>query len=484
MKRISTRLCARTLALALMLALALALSAFAEQTGVITGDVVNVRKGPGIEYERIETLAAGREVTVLGEEYGWYHIKWNNSTGYVLKEYLMLNGDVSSRPTNATVSGGSTINVRSGPGTDYSRIAMLSQGKRVTVLSKQDDWYYISFDGTTGYIHSDYLTRDGSGSSAAQSTAAPAVDKSVGNATVVGGNTINVRSGPDTGYSRVTMVSAGKRLTVLSEEGGWFKVSFDGTVGYIMGDYVEPDSGVLASLLEAEGASGSGTVSASEPMIPAAPVEATSVVSIADFGISAEGETQNGYITGGTINVRVGPGTGYDRITTLTTGKKLEILGEYDGWVCVSFGNTTGFVYGDYVAIGDAPPASTIGEQIAAMAAQYLGTPYVYGGAAPGAFDCSGLTLYLYKQFGYSLPHSASGQYKNCGYKVSKSELQPGDLVFFSSPSSGGAINHVAVYIGDGMIIHARYSVGKVYTNSLSEKYYSTYYAGAVRIAG
>ncbi|MBE7009559.1 MAG: NlpC/P60 family protein, partial [Ruminococcaceae bacterium] len=64
-----------------------------------------------------------------------------------------------------------------------------------------------------------------------------------------------------------------------------------------------------------------------------------------------------------------------------------------------------------------------------------------------------------------------------------RSELQPGDLVFFSSPSSGGSINHVAVYVGNGQIIHARYSVGRVYTNSLSEKYYSTYYAGAIRIA-
>ena len=121
--------------------------------------------------------------------------------------------------------------------------------------------------------------------------------------------------------------------------------------------------------------------------------------------------------------------------------------------------------------------------QVAAMAPQYLGVRYVYGGASTSGFDCSGFTMWLYKQFGYSLPHTASGQYANCGYKVSRSELQPGDLVFFSSPGSGGSINHVGVYVGGGEIIHARYSVGQVYRNSLSENYYSTYYAGAIRIA-
>ncbi|MBE7003876.1 MAG: hypothetical protein E7425_06275 [Ruminococcaceae bacterium] len=484
MKKHSHRSFFRAFFLALVLSFLLVAAALADQTGVITGDIVNVRKGPGTSYERVETLAAGREVTVLGEEDGWYYIKWNNSKGYVLKEYLMLSGDVSSRPANATVTGGGTINVRTGPGMDFNRITMLAEGKRVAVLSKENDWYYIAFDGTTGYIYCDYLQRDGSGQSTV--AAAPVIDKSVGNATVTGGNTINVRSGPDTSYSRQNMVSAGKRVTVLAEEGGWFKVSIDGGVGYIFGDYVEPDSGVLASLLVEEGAAGPETVAMveePETLIPAVSAEASSIENAALYGFTMDSDSYAGYITGGTINVRTGPGTGYDRITTLTTGKKLSILGEVDGWACVTYGGTIGFVYSDYVAAGDTPPASTVGEQVAAMAAQYLGVHYVYGGASPSGFDCSGLTLYLYKQFGYSLPHSASGQYANCGYKVSRSELQPGDLVFFSSPSSGGSINHVAVYVGNGQIIHARYSVGRVYTNSLSEKYYSTYYAGAIRIA-
>lgn len=489
----------RLFLLTLAMACILAVGALAAQSGIITGDVVNARKGPGTGYEVVEMLAAGKQVTILGEENGWYHIQWNNSKGYVLKEYVAVSGSSSQQP-NATVTGGSTINVRSGPGTDCDRVTMVAEGKRVAVLGQSGDWYYVSFGDTTGYIFKDFLTRDGSSSASSASTSsAQTVDKSVGNATVQGGNTINVRSGPGTDFSRVTMVAQGKRVTALAKSGTWFKVSFGGTTGYILNDYLALDSGVLASLPEEAAAPAAVPAPAETPvpveptasleqstedtLIPAATAEATSVETApTDPTVIMNAESVAGYVTGGTINVRSGPGTEYERVTTVSTGKKITILGTADGWSLVSFGGTTGYILGDYVAEGE-PPVSSVGEQVAAMAAQYLGVHYVYGGSSPSGFDCSGLTMYLYKQFGYSLPHTASGQYANCGYKVSRSELQPGDLVFFSSPSSGGSINHVAIYIGNGQIIHARYSVGKVYTNSLSESYYSTYYAGAVRIA-
>ena len=161
----------------------------------------------------------------------------------------------------------------------------------------------------------------------------------------------------------------------------------------------------------------------------------------------------------------------------------MTILGEENGWYKISFDGRTGYVLDDYVYEGDSLPASSVGQQIAAMAAQYVGTRYVYGGSAPGGFDCSGFTMYLYRQFGYSLPHTASGQYANCGVKVSRSELQPGDLVFFTSSGSGGRINHVGVYTGNDQVIHARYSVGKVHVNYLYESYYNRNYVGAIRIA-
>ena len=104
------------------LACMMAVSAYAAESGVISADVVNARKGPGTSYDRVEQLAKGKAVSVLGEENGWYKIKWNNSTGYVVKDYVALSNAAASVPAssaaaNATVTGGSTINVRSGAGT-------------------------------------------------------------------------------------------------------------------------------------------------------------------------------------------------------------------------------------------------------------------------------------------------------------------------------------------------------------------------------
>lgn len=458
----------------------MAVSALAADTGIITEDVVNARKGPGTSYPLVEMLAKGKQVTVLGEENGWYHIKWNDSTGYVRKDFLAVNGRAPSTAPNATVTGGSTVNVRTGPGTDYKRVTMVAEGKRVAVLKQEGGWYQVSFDNQTGYIMGDYLTVDGGASAKTETPAKPAtVDKSVGNATVTGGSAINVRTGPDTSYSRVTRLAEGKRVTLLAEEGGWFKVSFDNQTGYILGDYLAPDDGALAALVAAEAET--APAQSDEPAVEAmATVPAAEAASAPTKALNAQ--PRSAYIAGGTINVRTGPGTEFERITMVSTGKQIEILGEEKGWYHISFGDTTGYVLGDYVS-DEEPPADGVGVQVASQAAQFLGVPYVYGGASTSGFDCSGFTLWLYKQHGYSLPHSASGQYANCGYKVSRSDLQPGDLVFFSSPGSGGRINHVAVYVGGGEIIHARYSVGRVYRNSLSENYYSTYYAGAIRIA-
>ena len=192
----------------------------------------------------------------------------------------------------------------------------------------------------------------------------------------------------------------------------------------------------------------------------------------------SEMETVTMVVTGGTINVRTGPN--YDKITQVVSGKQVTVVSESNGWYQVTFDATTGWLLGEYLR-DSADLDGTAGAKIVSMAMPFLGTRYRSGGASPSGFDCSGFTMYLYAQLGYSLPHSATAQYKNCGYAVAKADLQPGDLVFFSDSSH--AIGHVGIYIGNGQIIHARYSVGKITIDSLSASYYASRYVGAKRIA-
>ncbi|MGE5458829.1 MAG: LysM peptidoglycan-binding domain-containing protein [Methanobacterium sp.] len=124
--------------------------------------------------------------------------------------------------------------------------------------------------------------------------------------------------------------------------------------------------------------------------------------------------------------------------------------------------------------------AGTTADAICNMGAQYLGTPYHYGGYSPAGFDCSGFVSYLFKQAGYSLPHTAAGIF-NYGSPIDKSNLRKGDLVFFKGPGAS-QINHVGIYVSDGNFIHSSSGRGCVTYSALSSSYYSSYYAGAKRI--
>jgi cell wall-associated NlpC family hydrolase len=120
-----------------------------------------------------------------------------------------------------------------------------------------------------------------------------------------------------------------------------------------------------------------------------------------------------------------------------------------------------------------APPSTHGG--VVGIALGQLGTPYAWGGAAPGGFDCSGLVMWAYAQVGVSLPHSTYAQYA-MGVPVSQDQLQPGDLVFFDG------VGHVGIYIGGGQFVHAPHTGDVVKVSSLSESWYAATYVGARRI--
>lgn len=203
-----------------------------------------------------------------------------------------------------------------------------------------------------------------------------------------------------------------------------------------------------------------------------------------DLAVTADVDLGYGRVmtNGATLNVRSGPGTDFETVTTLYSGSVVSLTGMDNGWYKVTYKDYEGYVSSDYIvpcldttgSRGDGDIVTSLGQQAVEYAMQYLGVPYVWGGNGPKCFDCSGLTKYVYGHFGYTLNRTASAQLSN-GVSVSRSELQPGDLVFFDNGRVSTPVSHVGIYIGNGQFIHASTNSYCVEISSLSGHYLNTY---------
>lgn len=119
---------------------------------------------------------------------------------------------------------------------------------------------------------------------------------------------------------------------------------------------------------------------------------------------------------------------------------------------------------------------ATIARAAVRFALHFRGVPYAWGASSPAGFDCSGLTRYVYAHFGIKLPHSTYGQW-TAGRHIPRSQLRPGDLIFFG-------IGHVGLWLGHGRFIHAPHAGQVVSVDRLAKSWYAASYSGAVRITG
>lgn len=256
------------------------------------------------------------------------------------------------------------------------------------------------------------------------------------------GSSLRLRAEPSISASVVTTLDKSVAVAILDDSvDGWYKIAYNGSTGYVSADYLNVDQDNVF--------------------------------------------TTYGRVNSDGVNVRSDASTDSSVLATIEEDAIVTVNGLVDGWydVTCEYG-TEGYIRSDFL---DLTESSSSNSDIAATAKQYLGTGYVYGGASPRGFDCSGFTMYVYSQHGYSLPHSATSQWQSgLGTRVySISELQPGDLVFFNDPSrnAGKACSHAGIYTGDGQFIHSSSSrSGSVIVSSLTSGYYNTYFVGGIHV--
>lgn len=259
-----------------------------------------------------------------------------------------------------------------------------------------------------------------------------------------GDTTLRVRSEASTAGEVLTKLDNGVQVEVLSTvDSGWYQISYEEITGYVSGEYLTVDEAEAASLPQER-----------------APVYVR--------------------ITADSLNIRSAPGTDQEKVGKLSAGRIVETLEELeDGWYRIE----EGYISAEFTEVVDPSELvqSNKGQEIVNYAMQFLGYPYVYGGSSPKGFDCSGFTSYVYKQFGYSLQRTASGQLDN-GYAVSMGELQPGDLVIFKKGGSSKPASHVGLYIGNNQFVHASTSRVGVIVSGMDEAYYTTGFVGGRRL--
>lgn len=214
--------------------LTLSLSAFAAGTQVMITGKVNVRSGPGTSYTKLGQLAKDQVVNSLGTTGGWTQIEYQDGVAYVSSVYVSAVGTTAGSSTGSAVGQAQAtgnVNVRSGPGTGYSKLGQLKRGETISYTAVSGGWYEVEYQDGVAYVSGDYLktvSGGGTGSTASSGSKMEAT-----------GN-VNVRSGPGTKHSKLGQLKRGQEIDNLGTSNGWVKTTYNGKTAYVSGDYLIP----------------------------------------------------------------------------------------------------------------------------------------------------------------------------------------------------------------------------------------------------
>lgn len=436
---------------------------------------LNVRKIPETYGEVVGKLLSGGACEIIDTSTdGWYKISSGGVTGYVSSQYIYT-GDkarevAAENVIERAVVSTDKLNVRKEPSQDSEIMGQVYKDERYPVESVQDGWVQID----DGYLSADYVTVRYALNEARKQDMRTTVLSLYDNLGVSNvSNYLNVRDKASERDGKIIAKlpsNAGCDILETTND-GWYKIRSGKITGYVKSEYIL-----------------TGQQAEDKAM------QVAKLMAIAN--------------TDG-VNVRSEPNTESSIWTQIASSEKFLVASQQDGWVEIELDDSTAFISSDYVDVkyglneaipytpvveapakgngstgstkpsggttskpgkggsskpsggsaNDGAAGSSAGSvsskraQIANYAVQFVGNPYVWGGTSlTNGADCSGFTMSVMAHFGVSLPHSSSAQ-AGCGKSIKSSQMRPGDLVFYSG--SGGGINHVALYIGNGQVVHA-----------------------------
>ena len=541
--KVYTRLLSLILAMVLLFG-AVPMDGFAAEEEIlgvafVDASSLRLRKEASTSSKIVDTAYRGEVVVILSEHDDWYKVSYDLQEGYMHSDYLDLLATENVELGYGKITG-SRVNLRSGASTSNGVVAEGTRGDKVYIIGVRSGWYKVIFGEKICYIRSDFVeltevpyenraskneprfyengkstgvkpsaaalkqeaaakptepeetepqeTQPSTGSS--DKTEAPAASSNSDikyGVAFVDATSLRLRSAASTDSKTLDTAKDGEVVVVLSKQGDWYKVIYDLKEGYMHSDYLK--------------------------------VRTTENV-----------ELGYGKVSGSSVNLRSGPSTSYKSVSVASKGSKAYIVGINDGWYKVIYGDKVCYIRSDYLQLTEVPyenrsssnspkffkggkstgvavsaaalngttgsssdkettssgtgsqdTGSVSGSQIVKTAKKYLGTPYKWGGTTPSGFDCSGFVYYVLRSNGIKASRTIATMYKQ-GTPVKKSELQPGDIVFFQGTYKSG-LSHVGIYVGDGKFIHSPHSGEVVSYANLYSDYYVNHYYGACRMS-
>ena len=467
---------------------------FAADTAKVSVETARLRKEASEDSTILELISLGEEVEILGQSGNWYQVEYKGITGYLRNDLIQVDGETQSNGSETATSGetvdtSATAQNNTQTGNEAGTTSENNpQAENANNLAGTENTESTEPQNTTGEQANGDTTTTGT------------TDTTENEEDLTGKyqftQDVEIKITPLINSLTVSSVKSGDTIEIQDKVNDWVLVSNENIQGWarfnILSKVEETDQNQVLT---------TENIAQTTPETQEQPE-------------TQEPQTKTVYVNSQTVNVRSAASQEASVVTQLSINTQVTVISEQNGWAEVTFNGGNGYIASNLLSEtisqtsrGSSTPRTGItdttdkqtdnsstnnnqesndsssnvstsskGADVLAYAMQFVGYPYVYGGSSTSGFDCSGFTQYVYKHFGVTLNRTAAAQSSN-GTAVSRSNLQPGDLVMFGSP-----INHVGIYAGGGRIVHAANPSRGVTTDTINSGYYNTNYVCARRI--